>query len=115
MVHHAIDTVQKMYLPPNVKESVIFDLMTQKQRTRTRDFARAWVDVVRRPEFTGAEKELEMRAFMNALEQERQYLDMISQREVKYQKYVFKLYNETLLAESLVIGPTIFDKDKATE
>ncbi|GAB1230956.1 hypothetical protein SNK12g_26750 [Lactiplantibacillus plantarum] len=56
-----------------------------------------------------------MRAFMNALEQERQYLDMISQREVKYQKYVFKLYNETLLAESLVIGPTIFDKDKATE
>ena len=52
---------------------------------------------------------------MNALEQERQYLDMISQREVKYQKYVFKLYNETLLAESLVIGPTIFDKDKATE
>ncbi|MGY5233705.1 cation:proton antiporter domain-containing protein [Lactiplantibacillus plantarum] len=115
MVHHAIDTVQKMYLPSNVKESVIFDLMTQKQRTRTRDFARAWVDVVRRPEFTGAEKELEMRAFMNALEQERQYLDMISQREVKYQKYVFKLYNETLLAESLVIGPTIFDKDKATE
>ncbi len=115
MVHQAIDTVQKMYLPENVKKSVIFDLMTQKQRTRTRDFARAWVEVVRHSEFTGAEKELEMRAFMNALEQERQYLDMISQREVKYQKYVFKLYNETLLAESIVIGPTILDEDEVTE
>lgn len=111
MVHQAIEAVQKMYLPENVKKSVIFDLMTQKQRTRTRDFARAWLDVVRRPEFTGAEKELEMRAFMNALEQERQYLDMISQQEVKYQSYVFKLYNETLLAESLVIGPSIYDSD----
>ncbi|RRK10018.1 sodium:proton antiporter [Lactiplantibacillus garii] len=111
MVHQAIDAVQKMYLPENVKKSVIFDLMTQKQRTRTRDFTRAWLEVVRRPEFTGAEKELEMRAFMNALEQERQYLDMISQQEVKYQNYVFKLYNETLLAESLVIGPTIYDAD----
>lgn len=115
MVHQAIDTVQKMYLPANVKHSVIFDLMTQKQRTRTRDFTRAWFDVVRHPEFTGAEKELEMRAFMNALARERDYLDMISQREVKYQKYVFKLYNETLLAESLIIGPTIFDKDKPNE
>ncbi|GIP69403.1 MULTISPECIES: cation:proton antiporter [Lactiplantibacillus] len=115
MVHQAIDTVQKMYLPANVKQSVIFDLMTQKQRTRTRDFTRAWFDVVRHPEFTGAEKELEMRAFMNALARERDYLDMISQREVKYQKYVFKLYNETLLAESLIIGPTIFDKDKPNE
>ncbi|WP_318765115.1 cation:proton antiporter [Lactiplantibacillus carotarum] len=111
MVHRAIDTVQKMYLPENVKRSVIFDLMTQKQRTRTRDFIRAWIEVVRKPEFTGAEKELEMRAFMNALEQERQYLDMISQREVKYQNYVFKLYNETLLAESLVIGPAVYDAD----
>ncbi|WP_119325482.1 sodium:proton antiporter [Companilactobacillus musae] len=107
MVHKAIDAVEKMYLPDNVKESVIFDLMAQKQRTRTKDFVKAWVKVVRHPEFTGAEKELEMRAFMNALAQEREYLDMISQSEVKYQNYVFELYNEILMAESLVIGPTV--------
>lgn len=107
MVHKAIETVEKMYLPDNVKESVIFDLMAQKQRTRTKDFVKAWVKVVRHPEFTGAEKELEMRAFMNALAQEREYLDMISQSEVKYQNYVFELYNEILMAESLVIGPTV--------
>jgi len=54
---------------------------------------------------TGAEKELEMRAFMNALSKEREYLDMISQSEVKYQDYVYELYNEVLLAETLVIEP----------
>ena len=109
MVHEAIDTVNKMYLPDNVKKSVIFDLMAQKQRTRTRDFIREWIGVVRHPEFTGDEKELEMRAFMNAFAKERNYLDMISQSEVKYQNYVFELYNELLLAESLVIGPAIAD------
>lgn len=112
MVHQAIDTVNKMYLPDNVKKSVIFDLMAQKQRTRTKDFVRAWVEVVKHPEFTGAEKELEMRAFMNALAQERQYLDMISQSEVKYQDYVFDLYNEILMAESLIIGPTVSEEDE---
>jgi len=105
MVHQAIDTVNKMYLPDNVRASVIYDLMSQKQKTRTRDFVKAWIDVVKRPEFTGAEKELEMRAFMNALAKERDYLDMISQSEVKYQDYVYELYNEVLLAETLVIEP----------
>jgi len=107
MVHQAIDTVNKMYLPDNVKQSVIFDLMSQKQRTKTKDFMKAWVEVVRRPEFTGPEKELEMRAFMNALSKEREYLDMISQSEAKYQDYVYELYNEVLLAETLIIGPSI--------
>lgn len=115
MVHQAIDTVNKMYLPDNVKRSVIFDLMAQKQRTKTKDFVKAWLEVVKHPEFTGPEKELEMRAFMNALGSERQYLDMISQSEVKYQDYVFELYNEILMAESLVIGPTVSEDEDDIE
>lgn len=107
MVHQAIDSVNKMYLPENVKRSVIFDLMSQKQRTRVRDFIHAWLDVVKRSDFTGAEQELEMRAFMNAFAKEREYLDMISQSEVKYQRYVYGLYKEVLLAESLIIKPAI--------
>ena len=99
-----------MYLPENVKKSVTFDLLAQKQRTKIRDFIKQWVGVVRHSEFTGEEKELEMRAFMNAFAQERQYLDMISQSEAKYQNYVFKLYNELLLAESLVIKPAVAEE-----
>ncbi|KJW13384.1 cation:proton antiporter [Levilactobacillus spicheri] len=112
MVHHAIDAVQKMYLPENVKRSVIFDLLAQKQVTKIRDFTKEWREAVRRPEFTGAEKELEMRAFMNAFARERDYLDTISQSEVRYQDYVFSLYNELLLAESLVIGPAVAEADE---
>lgn len=114
MVGDAIAAVSKMYLPARVKQSVIFDLNTQKQATRTRDFVHAWFEVVRHPEFTGAEKELEMRAFMNAFLQERQYLDEISQSEVKYQSCVYQLYNEVLLAESLVVGPNVYDTNEGT-
>ncbi|MQS75536.1 cation:proton antiporter [Companilactobacillus halodurans] len=105
MVHRAVEAVNQMYLPDNVKQSVIYDLRSQKQRTKTKDFMKAWLDVVRHPEFTGPEKELEMRAFMNAFSKERAYLDMISQSEIKYQDYVYDLYNEVLLAETLVIEP----------
>ncbi|CAJ1202115.1 cation:proton antiporter [Companilactobacillus nantensis] len=115
MVHQALDAVNKMYLPENVKNSVIFDLMAQKQRTRTRDFVKEWMKVVKHSEFTGDEKELEMRAFMNALGQERVYLDMISQSEVEYQDYIFELYNEVLMAESLVIGPTVSEAKDEVE
>ena len=66
IVHQAIETVEHMYLPAHVKKSVIFELTTQKERTRTRDFVKAWLAVVRHSEFTIEEQELEMRAFMNA-------------------------------------------------
>lgn len=105
MVKEAIEAVNKMYLPDKIKKSVIFDLMTQKQRTKTKDFMRAWIDVVRHPEFDRTEKELEMRAFMNAFDKEREYLDGVSQSEEKYQKYIYDLYSEVLLAETLVIEP----------
>lgn len=112
MADRGIETVEKMYLPDNVKKSVIFDLTTQNQTTATRDFISAWADVVRHSDFSGSEKELEMRAFMNAFAQERQYLDAISQSEVKYQSCVYELYNEVLLAESLVVGPNVFDESE---
>lgn len=105
MVHKALAAIDKMYLPDKIKKSVKFDLMAQKQRTKTKDFTRAWLEVVKHPEFSGPEKELEMRAFMNAFSVERDYLDTISQQEAKYQNFVLELYNEVLLAETLIIQP----------
>lgn len=105
MVKKALASIDNMYMPDRVKKSVKFDLMAQKQRTKMRDFTRAWLDVVKHPEFTGPEKELEMRAFMNAFQIERDYLDTISQQEAKYQNYVLELYNEVLLAETLIVQP----------
>ncbi len=105
MVKKALASVDKMYMPERVKKSVKFDLMSQKQRTKIRDFTKAWLDVVKHPEFSGPEKELEMRAFMNAFQIERDYLDTITQQEAKYQNFVLELYNEVLLAEALIVQP----------
>ena len=104
MIQQAIATVQKMYLAKNVKQSVIFDLKSQNQNTRTRDFVKEWRNAVRHPQYTEAEKEMERRAFINAFYQERQYLDMISQKEARYEKYVYHLYSEILLVESIVLN-----------
>ena len=104
MIQQAIAIVQKMYLAKNVKQSVIFDLKSQNQNTRTRDFVKEWRNAVRHPQYTEAEKEMERRAFINAFYQERQYLDMISQKEARYEKYVYHLYSEILLAESIVLN-----------
>lgn len=112
MSAQAIAMVQKMYLPSGVKKAVIFELNTQKQSTSMKDFIKAWRKEARYPEFSGAEKELEMRAYMAAFAQERTYLDTISQSEVKYQRYVYDLYNEILLAESLIVGPNVFEGDE---
>lgn len=111
MVKRGTAAVNQMYLPPRVKASVIFDLNTQAQNSKTTDFVTAWLDVVRHPAFTGPERELEMRAFINAFAQERAYLDMISQSEGDFQSYVYQLYNDVLLAESLVVGPSQFNRD----
>ena len=111
MVQQALASVDNMYLPKNVKRSVKFDLSTQNERTKTRDFVHAWLEAVHRSDFNEEEQELEMRAFMNAFLQERKYLDMISQREAKYQSYVFDIYKEVLLAESLVITPDLYGRD----
>lgn len=37
---------------------------------------------------------------------EREYLEMVVQKEAKYREYVLGLYNDILLAESLIIDTT---------
>lgn len=107
MVQAAIDEVNKIYVPKKIKETVIFELNAQKQTTRTKDFIKAWKQAVRHPEFSIEEKEMEMRAFFLAFSKEREYLDMVSQKESSYRKYVFYLYNEILQIEALIVDDYI--------
>lgn len=94
-------------MPKKIKETVIFELNAQKQTTRTKDFIKAWKQAVRHPEFSIEEKEMEMRAFFLAFSKEREYLDMVSQKESSYRKYVFYLYNEILQIEALIVDDYI--------
>lgn len=102
MVEEGLKAVQNIYLPERVKNSVCYDLRDQQAENTLRDFWRHWLYLSRYPELTAEELELEQRALRWAFEAERNYLDMVSQRE-NMREYVFQLYNDVLLAESILL------------
>lgn len=104
MVLEGINAVNEMYLPANVKSSVLYDLRDQKGVTTFRDFWKQWSANSRNDEFSDAERDLERQALLWAFRSERRYLNMIAQRE-ELREYVFELYNEVVLAESILIDP----------
>lgn len=102
MVEEGLKAVQNIYLPERVKNSVCYDLRDQQAENTLRDFWRHWLYSSKYPELTAEELELEQRALRWAFEAERNYLDMVSQRE-NMREYVFQLYNDVLLAESILL------------
>lgn len=102
MVEEGLKAVQNIYLPERVRNSVCYDLRDQQAENTLRDFWRHWLYSSRHPELTAEEVELEQRALRWAFEAERNYLDMVSQRE-NMREYVFQLYNDVLLAESILL------------
>lgn len=102
MVKEGLKAIEKIYLPGRIRESVIYDLRDQKSANSFADFWHQWAKASRYPKFNDQEKELEQRALLWAFRAERQYLDMVSQKE-NLRGYLFELYNEILLAESILI------------
>lgn len=102
MVAEGLKAIENIYLPDKIRESVIYDLRDQKGANSFRDFWRQWAKASRHPEFNDQEKELEQRALLWAFRAERQYLDMVSQKE-NLRDYLYELYNEILFAESILI------------
>ncbi|MBD5430678.1 sodium:proton antiporter [Lactobacillus sp.] len=103
MVKKAIFTIHRMYLPRRVKRQVIFTLMTQKQAINTRQIMHAIIRTIDQPNLSDEEIYLQRLAFMRAFTIEREFLEMIGQKDARYRTYILKLYNEVLLAESLII------------
>ena len=104
MVEEGLKAVQNIYLPDRVRESVCYDLRNQRSNNSLKDFWQQWFRFSKSPEFSAEERELEQRALRWAFKAERDYLDMVSQRE-NMREYVFKLYNDVLLSESILIDP----------
>lgn len=103
MVEQGIQAVEKIYLPDEVRERVMYELRDQQTANTLREFWRNWLSTSR-----GATEnhELEQRALLWAFRAERDYLDMISQKE-GMRDYVYQLYNDVLLAEAILIDPEI--------
>lgn len=105
MVKRALIAVHKMYLPQRVKRHVIYTLLNQKHVVKTHQYMYVLLRTIDQPNLTKAEQYLQRLAFFRAFAVEREYLEMIGQKERKYQTYILRLYNDVLLAESLIIEP----------
>ncbi len=105
MVKRALVVVHKMYLPQRVKRHVIYTLLNQKRVVKTREYMRVLLKTIDQPKLSKSEQYLQRLAFFRAFAIEREYLEMIGQKESKYRTYILNLYNDVLLAESLIIEP----------
>ncbi|MCH3921468.1 cation:proton antiporter [Limosilactobacillus sp.] len=104
MVEEGIKAIEKIYLPPTIRANVLYDLRDQQSNNSFKKFWQHWLHTSRQPELSPGEKEMEQRALRWAFRAEREYLDMISQKE-NLRDYVYQLYNGVLLAESILIDP----------
>jgi CPA1 family monovalent cation:H+ antiporter len=104
MVAQGEQAIEKIYLPADIRESVLYDIRDQNAANSFKEFWQQWAQASRRVECAPEERELEQRALLWAFRAERQYLDMVSQKE-NLRQYVYELYNDVLLAESIVIDP----------
>ena len=102
MVARGLAAVEKIYLPDDVRANVVYDLRDQQSSNKLRTFWKHWLQTSRQPVMPAEKRELEQRALRWAFRAEREYLDMISQKE-EMRDYVYQLYNDVLLAESILM------------
>lgn len=70
-----------------------------------RESLKAVIKSIQQEEFTPEEKALQRMAFYRVFAIEREYLEMIGQQQSEYREYLLQIYNDILLAESLIIDP----------
>lgn len=109
MVKRALTEVHHMYLPSRVRRYVTYMLLTQKRAISTRESLKILIKSIDQPTFTEEEDYLMRLAFFRAFAIERNYLEMISQKNKEYESYLLNLYDDVLLAQSLIIEP--YDED----
>lgn len=104
MVDRALERIQKIYLPGEVRESICFDLRAQKSDTNFRDFLTEWLRSLKQPEMAPEEQQLADLAYQLAFQEEREYLEQISQQEATSARLVRRLYKEVLMAEMVALN-----------
>ncbi|WP_125764165.1 hypothetical protein [Companilactobacillus hulinensis] len=106
MVQLGIEHVQKMNIDDTVKQSVIYDLRDQIKDNTIGSFLKQWSFAGSREALFTPEQELqERRALMGAFNHETQYLYETALKHIIESKYIYDLYSEVLLSESLVLDP----------
>lgn len=105
-VEAGIKHVKKMVLSDLVKDIVIYDLRDQVRANSIHNFWEQWRNVtLHRDVLTSIQSVEQRRALMQAFDKEREYLYHVAKKHLVKSEYVYEVYNEILLAESLVLDP----------
>lgn len=105
-VEAGIKQVKKMTLSDLVKDIVIYDLRDQVRANSLSNFWHQWRNVTfHRDVLTSIQSVEQRRALMQAFDKEREYLYHVAKKHLVKSEYVYEVYNEILLAESLVLDP----------
>ncbi|KRM23651.1 cation:proton antiporter [Latilactobacillus graminis] len=106
MVTVGIKSLNNLSLSPTVKASVIYDLRDQIRKNSLRSFFKQWrIFTANKTMMTNLQSVEQRRALMQAFDTERNYLYNLAKNHVVSSDYVYELYSEILLAESLVLDP----------
>lgn len=106
MVKVGIECVEKMKLNSEVKASVIYDLRDQVQKnTLQLFFKQLRAFTANKVVLTGLQSVEQRQALIRAFNAERQYLSGLVKQNLINSDYIFEIYSEILLSESLVLDP----------
>ena len=104
MIQHAIEKIRQIYLPEDLRQTVLYDLQTQRMHTSIKHFIREFKRSLQRPALTPEESNTLDMAYRLAFREEREYLNEVSQQEAGYMDIVTSLYSEILMAEMVVLN-----------
>ncbi|MSD83917.1 sodium:proton antiporter [Lactobacillus curvatus] len=106
MVAVGIESLESLTLSPTVKSSVLYDLHDQIQQNTLKSFFKQWHGfTANKTVITNLQSVEQRRALMQAFDAERDYLYGLAKNHLVSSDYVYEIYSEILLAESLVLDP----------
>lgn len=104
MIQHAIDRINKIYLPDELRQIILYDLHTQMRDTSFRHFWAAFKRSLKQPALSNSELNTLDIAYRLAFHEEREYLGEVSQQEMDNMDVITHLYSEILMAEMVVLN-----------
>lgn len=107
MIEHAIEEVNKIYFPPELRELIIYDLRSQQSNTFLGEFLKEWARNVRQPNLPKEERLLLFQAYQLAFREEREYLSEIQQEYANIENIIYNLYQEVMLAQIAVMDNSV--------
>ncbi|MCV3327190.1 sodium:proton antiporter, partial [Pediococcus ethanolidurans] len=101
-----IQHVKTMKLSDKVHEIVIYDLRDQVQKNTLNAFFNQWRSVTTdKTTLTSIQSVEQRRALMQAFDAERKFLYDLAKNHMVNSEYIYDLFSEILLSESLVLDP----------